>query len=112
MINRHNKCVGLTIFRLGRRQLELWYCPQGEIIEPHVHNKIDSTLIILGGSMTGYIGERHGRIGWRDFLRFFFIPAGVVHGANITGRFCLFANFETWRKGDALTSAAIDFDAV
>lgn len=105
--HRHNRCFGLVLFRVGRYQAELFYCPHGEEIEPHIHQKVDSTLVILGGGMDGRIGERHGIVGWQDFLRRFHVPAGTVHSAKITGWFCLFLNFERWTGTP--TSAAIDF---
>lgn len=110
MIYRYRHCVGITLFRLGRRKLEVWFCPGGEVIEPHSHPHIDSRLIIIAGSMTGEIGDRKGRTGWWDFLRAFVIPAGTIHGATITGRFCVFANLETWESGYDITSAAVDFE--
>lgn len=109
-VHRHNGCVAFVVFRFRRCQVELVWCPRGEVIEPHVHHKIDSTLIILGGEMDGRIGEgRRGRTGWYDFGRRFHIPAGTVHDTTVTGRFCLFANVERW-TGDP-TSAAVDFTA-
>lgn len=108
MIHRHNRCIGLILIRIGTRQLELWFCPRGEVIEPHSHPHIDSTLIILGGEMDGDINGRRGKTGWYDFLRRFKIPAGTVHSAVVTGRFCLFANYERWVGKP--TSAAIDFE--
>lgn len=107
MINRHNGCIGITLFRIGRRQLEIFYCPKGEVIEPHVHRNINSTLIMLGGGLDGKIGDRSGKTGWHDFLRRFHIPAGTVHSATVIGRFCLFANYEKWNGNP--TSAATDF---
>lgn len=83
------------------------WCPRGEEIEAHVHHHIHSTLIILGGEMEGWIGERHGKTGWYDFLRRFHIPAGTVHRAKVTGKFFLFANYEKWDGKPS--SAAVDF---
>jgi len=108
-MHRHNGCIGFTLFRFGRKQLELWYAPKGEEIEPHIHKKIDSTLIILGGEMEGNIAGHKGKTGWYDFLRRFKIPAGTVHSAKVTGRFCLFLNYEKWTGKPS--SAAKDFTA-
>ncbi len=119
MIHRHNGCIAITLFRFGRRQLELVYCPAGEVIEPHVHQHIDSTLVMLGGEIKGGIAPfldglamdwdhwRHGKTGWYDFGRRFKIPAGTLHYAKVTGRFCLFLNYEKWDSKP--TSAAVDF---
>lgn len=106
-IHRHNRCIGVTVFRFGKTQLELWFCPGGEQIEPHFHQDIDSTLIMLGGELEGNINGRVGRTGWYDFLRRFHIPAGTVHSAKVTGWFCLFANLERWSGQPS--SAAVDF---
>lgn len=108
LIHRHNRCRGITLFRFGQRLVELWYCPKGEIIEPHSHEHFNSTLIMLGGEIEGTIGFRTGRTGWYDFGRRFFIPAGTCHQAKVVGNFCVFLNYERWWDVKP-TSAAIDF---
>jgi len=110
VINRHNRCIGLTLFRFRRRKLELWFCPSYEIIPDHVHEHIDSTIIMLAGGMWGRIGTRSRYVGWLDMFRSFSIPKGVSHSA-ITGAFAVFANWEKWDTDD-VTSAAKDFKAV
>lgn len=109
MIARHNRCVGVILFRFGTRQLELWWAPKGEFIEPHSHKHIDSTLLFLWGSINGSIGDKSGQVSYRDALRCFSIPAGVKHSAVVLSRFCLFLNWEKWTTRN-VTSAAIDFD--
>ena len=112
LVNRHNRCVGITLFRWGRRQAEIWFCPKHEYIEPHHHPNIDSVLVVVAGEMMGKIADKHGLVHWRkDFLQRFPIPAGIVHSAAV-GMFCVFINFETWKKDKPLTSAATDFTAV
>lgn len=110
MIERHNGCVGLKLFRLGKRQLELWFCPRHEIIESHSHKHIDSTLIFLWGRILGTIGNKTGIVSYRDTFRRFPIPAGVKHSAIVQSTFCLFLNWEKWKTGN-VTSAAIDFES-
>lgn len=110
MFHRRNNCRGITVFRWGKRQLELWFCPGGEVIEPHVHLNCNSKLIILAGAMDGRIGEARGWVdAYEDRFRVFDVPAGTVHAATV-GRFCIFANWETWIA--PVTSAATDFKAV
>lgn len=112
MIIRHQGCTGITLFRWGRRKLELWLIPEMHYIQPHIHQYIDSTLIFIWGYMYGNIAGRGGMVGERgDFLRRFTIPAGVVHSAR-TFRFTLFANWERWKDGAPITSAATDFTAL
>jgi hypothetical protein len=110
IINKHSGCTAIVLFRLGSRQLELVWCPGGAIIENHVHANIDGTMIFLAGELHGNIAGNYGKTGWYDFGRRFSVPHGTVHGAKITGRFCLFLNWEKWTGKP--TSAAIDFTAI
>jgi hypothetical protein len=111
LINRHNGCIAITLFKFGNKQLELVYCPKGEVIEPHVHEHIDGTMIMLGGEAFGTIGDQSGFTGWYDIGRRFKVPRNCSHHATVTGRFFLFLNYEKW-TGQTPTSAAIDFKAV
>jgi len=102
VIVKHNNCTGLTLFRWGRFQIELWICPKGDI-PPHLHSKIDSTIYLLFGSMLGRIGDK---VGFPSKLKGYKIPAGVVHSATCLS-LCVFANIERWNA--EATSAAEDF---
>jgi hypothetical protein len=108
MIHRHNRCVGLTLFRFGCHQIELWLCPRLERIEPHSHPHIDCRLIVLFGRMLGTIGKKSGLVDWRKWFRVFNVAPGVSHSAHILS-FTAFLNIETWTVNP--TSAAIDFQA-
>lgn len=108
MIERHNRCIGIKLFRYGKFQLELWFAPRGEMIEPHCHPHIDCSLTFLWGSIVGTIGNKTGPVSYRDILRSFSIPAGVTHSAEVKSAFCLFLNWEKW-KSETVTSASIDF---
>lgn len=108
MIERHGECVGLKVFQWGKHLWELWYCPFGEAIKPHVHEHCDVSMLILGGSMLGIIGSARGPVTWRDIFRIFQIPRGVNHSALIIGRLgCVFLSMERWDCQP--TSAATDF---
>lgn len=107
MIHRHNRCVGITVFKFGKRQIELWFVPRLEKIEPHFHKHCDSVIIPILGSMVGCIGNKSGKTGWWDLGRRFHIPAYVFHSATTAKSFCLFLNFEKWDTQP--TSASIDF---
>lgn len=112
ILRRHNRCRGIVLFRWKRRQVEIWFCPKREEIEPHKHNNIDSTIVLLAGDMWGRIGDvRDGECGrvkrWTDY----YVPAGMEHTATV-GRFALFLNFEKWINDVPVTSAATDFSAV
>lgn len=111
MIHRHNRCWGISLFRWGKYQIEFWFCPKGETIEDHSHDKIDSKIVFLGGQMDGHIAYKHKLFSWRDVFRRFTIPRGTVHGAKVTGLCAMFANVETW-PDKTITSAASDFKRV
>lgn len=108
MIEKHNRCIGVKLFRFRQWQLEMWFCPRKEVIEPHSHRNIDSTLIFLWGRITGTIGDKTGPVSYRDIFRRFPIPAGVTHTATVHSPFCVFLNWERWKTSD-VTSAALDF---
>jgi len=109
IIQRKHGCTGIRLLRIGRRQIEVWFCPRGAKIPDHTHSNIDVTLVMLGGRMQGKIGDREGPVGWNDLFRRFAISAGTIHSAVVTGSFCMFASFERWCPGSLVTSAAIDF---
>jgi hypothetical protein len=108
MIVRHNRCRGLKLWKWGRTQIELWWCPALEKIETHTHEEFDGLIVYLAGKMVFWTPTKTRVIGWRDFLKTLKIPAGLPHGA--IGRWphgCLFLNFERWKN--APTSASTDF---
>ena len=104
MIHRRGKSIGVTLFKWNRCQVELWLCLG--CVEPHVHKQIDSTILWLGGSMLGTIGERSKELCWRQIFHRYSVPAGTSHSAQVHS-FGLFANIELWSSEP--TSAAIDF---
>lgn len=109
MIFRHNRSWGLLIHRWRKKQIEVWFCPKGEVIDPHVHRHVDSRIIWLGGKMFGMIANRSKMLGWKDIFTSYLIPRNVVHSGVIVGAFCAFANIETWDTNQ-ITSAATDFE--
>lgn len=112
IFRRHNRVRGVRIWKWGTFQIEVWFCPKEEFIEPHVHQRIDSTLVLLAGEMLGTIRDKTGWVRCpEDRFRKFHVPAGTVHSAKI-GRFCVFANIERWGWTGDVTSAADDFTAV
>jgi len=107
LIHRHNRCLGLKLFRYRKTQIEIWFCPKGEQIEPHTHLEADITIVPLAGRMAGRIGERCGIAGWSDIFRRFCVPRGTVHSARMLSP-CIFMGIERWNT-DLISSAATDF---
>jgi hypothetical protein len=91
---------------LFRWQLEVWFCPAGELIPAHSHSQFDSRIIHILGTMRWMMGGKSKHVtsyhcGWSKP-----VPAGVQHSA-IALSFSVFANLERWSGNP--TSAAIDF---
>lgn len=109
MIERHNRCIGIKLFRWRRLLIEMWFCPKGEVIRPHIHSQVDVKIMPLYGWMLGKIGDRLGIVEPRDAGRCFEVPHGTVHSARMLS-FCIFAGVERW--AGPMTSAALDFQPV
>lgn len=109
MIERHNRCIGIKLFRWRRLLIELWFCPKGEVIRPHTHSQVDVTIVPLYGTMWGAIGDKSGFVRPHDAGRQFKVPRGTIHSAYMFS-FCIFAGVERW--AGPVTSAALDFQPV
>lgn len=106
MIRRHNDCFGFRLWKWGKFQIEIWFVPKGEKIEAHVHEHIDSNIVVLKGDLLGRIGERADLARrWKKYP----VPANMVHEARALTS-CIFINLERWDMTP--TSAAKDFTAV
>lgn len=115
MIARHGSCFGLTLFRLGRWKVELWYAPADFATVPHRHNDSSGEFTVLYGRnrriwrrvaerMESYIVNFPSCLG-----RFLSVRAGTVHGFDKGDSCMIWLCFETWRKGAKVTSVAEDF---
>ena len=116
MMERFGLCRGLRIPLWKNLQAELWFCPQGAKVPPHVHLTLDSFIIYLLGSMRvtveqttrdvfGPFRRRQSTGKW--ILATKYIPAGVRHCAEVLGSFAVFLNIE--RCHDVRISASRDF---
>lgn len=116
MIERYQRCTGLRMPLWKDRQIELWFCPCGASIPPHVHRHVDSVILYLLGSMRvtveqttrdvfGPLRRRESTGRWMLAVKK--IPAGVRHSAKVLGAFAVFLNYE--RCHGRRVSAARDF---
>ena len=116
MIERYGKARGLRFPIWPRIQAEIWYCPRGVVVPPHIHQNLDSFIIYLLGRMRvtveqttrevfGPVRRREstGKLTWA--VRY--IPAGVRHCAEVIGSFAVFVNVERCHAG--AVSASKDF---
>jgi hypothetical protein len=106
---KFQRCRGFKLFRFGRYQAELWYCPAGEIIPRHTHPNIASRIMFLAGKMVFERDWNYLFLDWTQALRTFKVEPSQPHSARVLGKFGLFINFETWTGRP--TSAAIDYVA-
>lgn len=106
MIVRFQRCIGIKLFRLFRWQLEVWFCPKGEVIPLHTHEQCDSRITHWYGNVEWMLGNRRRTLCNRNLGWTRSVPAGHVHGAKCH-TFAVFSNLEMWRGKPS--SAAVDF---
>lgn len=105
-MRKHNRCRGIRLWKWNNFQIEVWFCPVDEHIEPHFHGHIDSRIYLLFGRMIGVIDHTRGLVKlWRGYA----VPHCTTHSA-VMSTFCIFANVERWHGKP--TSASEDFTAV
>ncbi len=116
MIERYGNARGLRIPFWKNWQVEIWFCPRGSKIPPHIHRTIDSFIIYLLGTMRVTVNQTtrlvFGPVRRRESTGKLvpavrYIPAGVRHCAEVLGRFAVFANIERRHAGS--TRASRDF---
>lgn len=116
LLNRHEKCIGLTIFKWGQRRAEIWYCPAGYIIQEHCHPAQNVELMYLFGSTTFYRrnlwnnSENSLKCGWKTFCRRFTVRNFHAHWFSVGKLPLLFVNFQHFLPGNKPCSAAEDFE--
>lgn len=125
LFNRYEKCIGLTLLRFWKWNVELWYCPSGYRIKPHSHPNEHIELMYVFGRTTFYrvinwttptaFGPFSGETQqsytpkWYHFGRRFTVRPGIVHWFEVSNKPLIFINFATFINGHRPTSASIDF---
>jgi len=127
LINRYEKCVGLTLWRFGQHNVELCNCPSDYEIKPHSHDNEHIELMYIFGRTTFW---RHGKDTakyikhnnpfvattyesfspkWYHIFRKFTVLPKQVHWFKVSNRPLIFVNFARFLDGHKPTSASIDF---
>lgn len=114
LVDKHEGCVGLRLFKWGQRSVQLWYCPKGYTIEKHSHDLQDIELAFIYGQAWFYklqhnIVKSAKVAGLGNPFKTFSIPAGTVHWFSVSSRSLWFVNYARWKTGYTPTSASIDF---
>lgn len=115
LFNRHERCIGLRLWKSKTRFVQLWYCPRGYRVEPHSHNDEQIELMYLFGKTTFFrlssvVESLSPR--WYHMFKSFTVKAGQVHWFTVSTMPLVFINFATFLNGKEPTSAAIDFHKV
>lgn len=133
LFNRHERCVGLRLWKSKTRFVQLWYCPTGYKVEPHSHNDEQIELMYLfgktefwrtkieysdvfkskDGTIHEHVKENEGfKPRWYHMFKSFTVKAGQIHWFTVSTMPLVFINFATFLNGKEPTSAAIDFHKV
>lgn len=113
LINRHEDCVGITLWKFGQTNIELWYCPAGYEIQPHSHPKEHIELMFIAGKATFYRIKNMTQSftpRWYHMFRRFTVTPGRVHWFSVSHRALIFINIARFIDGHKPTSAAVDFE--
>ena len=114
MIERYERCWGLSLPAIGRLKIEFWFCPPRYKIRPHTHKNQDIKLILLFGHNVLFHRRKKFKYLGDAFLakfkhigRIFTINAGDEHSFDVSNWPLIFMNIEHWKVKP--TSAAHDF---
>lgn len=113
MINRHESCIGIVLFKWRQRFIQLWFCAGGYAIDPHSHPEEDIELMYLFGKTT-FFRYTNSKVEsfkprWYHVFRKFTVKAGVTHWFTASNVPLVFINFSTFKDGFTPKSAALDY---
>lgn len=113
IINRHEDCIGITLYSFGKYRAEIWICPPCYRIEEHSHPSEDVELMHLYGKTIFY--RRNLWTGVLDsvtpkMFQRFSVRHSDSHWFSVGDRRLIFINFQTFLNGEKPRSAAIDFE--
>ena len=97
LVNRKFGCFGVKLFKLGRIQAELWFCPSSSYIQPHKHPNIDSIFIHLLGKAEIQRDYQAKKLPWFTWFEHHRIASNQIHSAIVPrGSIFIFLNIEKW----------------
>lgn len=112
LFNRHESCVGITLWRFGQLNIELWYCPSGYTIKEHSHPEEDIELYYLFGNSHFFRKSPSGttevavpHIPFKHFT----VKAGWSHWFTVSRLPLIFINKATFKREFKPKSASVDF---
>lgn len=113
MINKHEKCIGIVLWKWKQKFIQLWYCPAMYQIKPHSHPEEDIKLMYIFG-ITVFFRVVNEQIEYfvprcYHIFRSFSVKAGVTHWFSPSPLPLIFISFSTFKKGFTPKSAALDF---
>lgn len=117
-VNSYGQCIGLTLWRLGRHKLELWWAPSNFSTPEHIHEHSDGEFFVIYGSgrkiwrrisMPGRNYVEGYDIADRKYWKWFSVRAGTPHAFSCGRTPMVWLCSETWKPGTKVTSVAEDF---
>ncbi len=129
MFHKKDSCWGVTLFRWGRRKLELWFVPRDYACVEHVHHDSDGEFFVVFGkgreiyrkvetepasywpynSYPATISKQEYNISSRKYFRTYTVRANTPHGFSAGSSPMVFLCWETYLPGRRVTSPAVDF---
>ena len=107
---------GVTLYREGRYQAQLWLCPPDSEITDHAHPNARSIFGLLGGKVRFrrggfHVGRSDTELLWlgRAGMLLHQVEPGVSHGATIKGGGAAFFSITEWLD-DNPRSVHLDWD--
>lgn len=115
IIHRYGPCIGITLLRLFRWKVELWFAPGDYSPEEHTHPNSDSEFWVLYASHRYIYKRKAGRlVGYNaSFPSCLFhtltVRADEPHRFMTSDRPMIWLCLEHWKAGVKPTSVAEDF---
>lgn len=114
IFNKHEGCIGLTLFRAFRFNIEIWFCPKGYSIKPHSHPEEHIELMYIYGRTVFHRISDAGikqffEPEWYHIFNTFTVARGTIHWFEVSDRPLIFINIAKFKKGHKPKSAAKDF---
>ena len=111
MIAKKYNCLGIKLFKFGKYQAYIWFCPKDSVIKEHTHNEVKVRIIYLFGRIIFSKDRRSKLMSIKHFLRSFIINPQQLHAA-IACSFSAFITFEKWLNNSVVTNLATNIKEI
>lgn len=117
-VNVYGHAFGITLWKIGRTQVELWWAASDYSPPKHIHEFHDGEFMVLYGGKryiwrrfengveNGYVLD--GKFKWKWFS----VRANTLHGFSKGETPMIWIVIEKWKEGSPVTSVAEDLKLV